>query len=75
MVFQEFCAGHCFKDIFNEDDINVINFTVSDQELLQRIKKRSQEESRADDSVLKKDLVFINNLMQKLSTHYLNFMK
>ncbi|RZO89690.1 MAG: nucleoside monophosphate kinase [alpha proteobacterium HIMB59] len=44
------------KDIFNEDDINVINFTVSDQELLQRIKKRSQEESRADDSVFEKRL-------------------
>ncbi len=44
------------KDIFDEDDINVINFTVSDQELLQRIKKRSQEEFRADDSVFEKRL-------------------
>jgi adenylate kinase len=28
------------KDIFNENTINVINFTVSDHELLQRIKKK-----------------------------------
>ena len=44
------------KDIFYDNAINVINFTVSDDELLQRIKKRSQEESRADDSVFEKRL-------------------
>jgi adenylate kinase len=44
------------KDIFYDNAINVINFTVSDDELLQRIKKRSQEESRADDSFFEKRL-------------------
>jgi adenylate kinase len=44
------------KDIFHENDIKIINFIVSDHELLQRIKKRSQEESRADDSVFEKRL-------------------
>ena len=36
--------------------LNIINFTVTDEELLARIKKRSQEESRADDSVFDKRL-------------------
>ena len=56
------------KDIFNEIDINVINFTVSDHELLQRIKKRSQEESRADDSVFEKRLT----IYKKSHTEILN---
>ena len=44
------------KEIFLNKNLNIINFTVSDEELLTRIKKRSQEESRADDSVFDKRL-------------------
>ena len=44
------------KDIFINKNLNIINFTVTDEELLTRIKKRSQEESRADDSVFDKRL-------------------
>ena len=44
------------KDIFLNKNLNIINFTVTDEELLARIKKRSQEESRADDSVFDKRL-------------------
>lgn len=44
------------KDIFNNSIINIINFVVSDTHLLERIKKRSQEEARADDSFFEKRL-------------------
>ena len=44
------------KDIFINKNLNIINFIVTDEELLIRIKKRSQEESRADDSVFDKRL-------------------
>ena len=44
------------KEIFLNKNLNIINFTVTDDELLARIKKRSQEESRADDSVFDKRL-------------------
>ena len=44
------------KKIFLNKNLNIINFTVSDEELLTRIKKRSQEESRADDKVFDKRL-------------------
>ena len=44
------------KEIFLDKNLNIINFTVTDGELLARIKKRSQEESRADDSVFDKRL-------------------
>ncbi len=44
--------NHIFKDL----KINIINFIVSDDQLLERIKKRSKEESRADDSVFEKRL-------------------
>ena len=44
------------KEIFLNKNLNIINFTVTDEELLTRIKKRSQEESRADDSVFDKRL-------------------
>jgi len=44
------------KEIFMNKNLNIINFTVTDEELLTRIKKRSQEESRADDSVFDKRL-------------------
>ena len=44
------------KEIFLNKNLNIINFTVTDEELLARIKKRSQEESRADDSFFDKRL-------------------
>jgi adenylate kinase len=44
------------KEIFFDKKLNIINFAVTDEELLARIKKRSQEESRADDSVFDKRL-------------------
>ena len=44
------------KEIFLNKNLNIINFTVTDEELLARITKRSQEESRADDSVFDKRL-------------------
>ena len=44
------------KEIFLNINLKIINFTVTDEELLARIKKRSQEESRADDSVFDKRL-------------------
>jgi len=42
--------------IFHNKKLNIFNFIVTDEELLVRIKKRSQEESRADDSVFDKRL-------------------
>ena len=42
--------------IFKDSFVHVINFIVSDEQLLKRIKKRSLEESRADDSVFDKRL-------------------
>tara|TARA_B100000925_G_scaffold120018_1_gene89168 strand:+ start:937 stop:1491 length:555 start_codon:yes stop_codon:yes gene_type:complete len=42
--------------IFYNKKLNIFNFIVTDEELLVRIKKRSQEESRADDSVFDKRL-------------------
>ena len=44
------------EEIFLNKNIIIINFNVIDEELLSRIKKRSQEESRADDSVFDKRL-------------------
>lgn len=44
------------KDIFKDTNVFIINFIVSDEQLLERIKKRSLEESRADDSVFEKRL-------------------
>ena len=44
------------KEIFLNKNLNIINFRVTDEELLARIKKRSQEEARADDSVFDKRL-------------------
>lgn len=44
------------KKIFLNKNLNIINFTVSDEELLTRITKRAQEESRADDKVFDKRL-------------------
>jgi len=45
------------KDLpFLNKNLKIINFTVSDEELLTRITKRAQEESRADDKVFDKRL-------------------
>ena len=44
------------NNIFKNSDVSIINFIVSDEQLLERIKKRSLEESRADDSVFDKRL-------------------
>ncbi len=44
------------NNIFKNLDVKIINFIVSDERLLERIKKRSLEESRADDSVFEKRL-------------------
>ena len=43
-------------EIFENKDLSIINFEVDDEQLLQRIKKRSMEESRADDSFFEKRL-------------------
>ena len=59
------------KEIFLNKNLNIINFSVTDQELLNRIKKRSQEESRADDSVFDKRLAIYkkthNEIIESLS--------
>ena len=44
------------NSIFDNAKVHIINFIVSDVHLLERIKKRSLEESRADDSVFEKRL-------------------
>tara|TARA_Y100000996_G_C22551787_1_gene653965 strand:- start:24 stop:578 length:555 start_codon:yes stop_codon:yes gene_type:complete len=59
------------KDIFINEQINIINFLVSDEELLERIKKRSQEESRADDSVFEKRL----DIYKKSHSEIINSLK
>jgi len=43
-------------EIFVNEVLSIINFDVDDEQLLQRIKKRSLEESRADDSFFEKRL-------------------
>ena len=43
-------------EIFENKDLSIINFDVDDEQLLQRIKKRSMEESRADDTFFEKRL-------------------
>ena len=43
-------------EIFGTNDLSIINFEVDDDQLLQRIKKRSMEEHRADDSFFEKRL-------------------
>ena len=59
------------NEIFLNKNLNIINFTVTDEELLARIKKRSQEESRADDSVFDKRLSIYkkthNEIIESLS--------
>ena len=63
--------ANSLKEIFHNKDLNIINFTVTDEELLARIKKRSQEEFRADDSVFDKRLSIYkkthNEIIESLS--------
>ncbi len=59
------------KDIFKNSNIKIVNFIVSDEQLLERIKKRSLEESRADDSVFEKRL----NIYKKSHTEIINSLK
>ena len=60
--------------IFKNLDINIINFIVSDEQLLERIKKRSQEESRSDDNVFEKRLAIYkkshNEIINSLNKYY-----
>ena len=55
------------KEIFLNKNLNIINFTVTDEELLTRIKKRSQEESRADDSFFEKRLQIYKKSHQEIT--------
>ena len=58
-------------EIFGNNDLSIINFEVDDDQLLQRIKKRSMEESRADDSFFEKRL----NIYKKSHSEILNSLK
>ena len=62
------------NNIFKNSDVNIINFIVSDEQLLERIKKRSLEESRADDSVFDKRLGIYkkshNEIINSLNEYY-----
>ena len=53
-------------DIFHDTEISIINFEVDDSQLLERIKKRSIEESRADDSFFNKRLKIYKNSHQEI---------
>ena len=59
-------------EIFGNKELSIINFEVDDDLLLQRIKKRATEETRADDSffekrlqIYKKSHVEITNTLKK----------
>ena len=58
-------------EIFVNDVLSIINFQVDDDQLLQRIKKRSMEESRADDSFFEKRL----QIYKKSHSEILNSLK
>ena len=58
-------------EIFENKDLSIINFDVDDDQLLQRIKKRSMEESRADDSFFEKRL----QIYKKSQLEILNSLK
>ncbi len=62
------------NNIFKNLDVNIINFIVSDDRLLERIKKRSLEESRADDSVFEKRLTIYkkshDEIINSLNKYY-----
>ena len=58
-------------EIFGNNDLNIINFEVDDDQLLKRIKKRSMEESRTDDSFFEKRL----QIYKKSHSEILNSLK
>ena len=62
------------NNIFKNSLVNIINFIVSDDQLLERIKKRSFEESRPDDSVFEKRLSIYkkshNEIIKTLNKYY-----
>ena len=58
-------------EIFVNEVLSIINFEVDDEQLLQRIKKRSLEESRADDSFFEKRL----QIYKKSHSEILNSLK
>ena len=62
------------NNIFKNLNVKIINFIVSDDRLLERIKKRSLEESRADDSVFEKRLGIYkkshNEIISSLNKYY-----
>ncbi len=53
-------------EIFENKDLSIINFDVDDEQLLLRIKKRSMEESRADDSFFEKRLQIYKKSHQEI---------
>ena len=53
-------------EIFVNQVLSIINFEVDDDQLLQRIKKRSLEESRADDSFFEKRLQIYKKSHQEI---------
>ena len=54
-------------EIFDNKKLSIINFEVDDSQLLQRIKKRSMEESRADDSFFEKRLQIYKKSHQEIT--------
>ena len=53
-------------EIFVNEVLSIINFEVNDDQLLQRIKKRSLEESRADDIFFEKRLQIYKKSHQEI---------
>ncbi len=53
-------------EIFVNQVLSIINFEVDDDQLLQRIKKRSLEETRADDSFFEKRLLIYKKSHQEI---------
>jgi len=53
-------------EIFVNEALSIINFDVDDDQLLQRIKKRSLEESRVDDSFFEKRLQIYKKSHQEI---------
>ena len=56
LLDSETLGKNSLLEIFENNDLSIINFEVDDEQLLERIKKRSMEESRADDSFFEKRL-------------------
>ena len=54
-------------EIFESRELSIINFEVDDNQLLQRIKKRSMEEFRADDSFFEKRLQIYKKSHQEIT--------